>query len=277
MPDQAVTKKWPLLALVLILISAGLGYRFRLLEKPPSIEPPQTASPKVAEQQKSKMPEHGLATPPPAVTVVPIAEKVPDAITPESVNELIKKNTPFILVKADEPVRPGQSTGPIRTIYYSASPSYRAAQVRVNQDRHTDPNSKVPLVKPDSQRLTGTPVEWQRLKLPVQPNVTPEKFSKISPKQLSEAIKDSVDLQVIDLRPESPFPGDASPFPNALRWLPHEAIQNIPKLSKEKWVVLVGAGSEDARPIAFELFQKGYVLTAMLEGGYPAWANATDR
>ncbi|MDD5412885.1 MAG: hypothetical protein PHF31_16020 [Methylobacter sp.] len=105
----------------------------------------------------------------------------------------------------------------------------------------------------------------------------PTKPQPITPRQLSEAIKDNIDLQIIDFRPVTPGVSETTPFPQALRWMPHEALSNLPKLSKERWMVLIGIGSEDVQPIAFEFFQKGYVLTTFLDGGYPAWVNATDR
>jgi hypothetical protein len=105
----------------------------------------------------------------------------------------------------------------------------------------------------------------------------PTKPQSITPRQLSEAIKDDVDLQIIDFRPLTLGISEITPFPNALRWMPHEALDNLSKLSKEKWIVLIGMSSDVIQPLAFEFFQKGYVLTTVLDGGYPAWVNAADR
>jgi hypothetical protein len=271
MPDFAVTKKWPLLGLMALLM-LGLGYRF--LEKPITTETAMSAVHKLTDQQTKKPTKQ--ASPQPIASLVGV-EKVPEAITPEGIKALISDNKPYLLVNADDPNPQTQIQGPIRVIYYNLNPSYRSAQTRVNKDREIDPNDPTRAIKPVSQRLTGTPLEWKRLGLPFQPTPIFEQPLKISPKQLSESIKDNVDLQIIDLRPVTP--GDAAElsFPQVLRWMPHEVLTNVTKLSKEKWTVLVGIGNEDAQPIAFELSQKGYALTTVLEGGYPAWVNATDR
>ena len=125
------------------------------------------------------------------------------------------------------------------------------------------------VIKLNSQRLTGTPIEWQRLGLTFFKNPLPTAPQLITPRQLSEAIKDGADLQLIDLRPITPGVSEATPFPQAYRWMPHEIQSNVAKLSKEKWIVLMGYSNEGMQPMAFELFQRGYLLTAVLDGGYP--------
>ena len=239
---------------------------------------PQPKSQKPLEQQVAQTAKQLLPPPPQPLALTANTEKLPEAITPEGVKILIDDNKPHILINADDPNQQNQIQNPIRAIYYTLNPSYRTAQTRVTKDRQIDPNNPmVQAIRSDSQRLTGTPLEWKRLGLPLPPNSIPEQPLKITPKQLSEAIKDNVDLQIIDLRPVDPVGNTVSPFPNALRWMPREVLKNMSKLSKEKWTVLVGIAGEDAQPIAYELFQQGHVLTTVLEGGYPAWVNATDR
>jgi rhodanese-related sulfurtransferase len=132
-------------------------------------------------------------------------------------------------------------------------------------------------VKIHSQRLTGTPVEWQHLGLNFLNSPFHTQPQPITARQLSEAIKDNVDLQLIDIRSVTPGISEVSSFPQALHWMPHEVLNNLQKLSKEKWVVLIGYSNADTQPIAFELFQRGYLLTSFLDGGYPAWVVAVDR
>jgi len=214
----------------------------------------------------------------PETAQVPVTQNLPEEVTPEGVKELISSNTPFLLVNAEN-YNPESHSAPglTRLIYYTTTPSIRSAKKMTRQDRESNPTGFSDVIKQNSQRLIGTPIEWQRMGLIFSHNPIPMQPLKITPSQLSESIKDAVDLQIIDLRPVAPGLTDETPFPQALRWMPHEVLNNLPKLSKEKWTVLVGLSSEDEQPIAFELFQKGYVLTAVLEGGYPAWVSATGR
>lgn len=219
-----------------------------------------------------------METATPETIQTPISQHLPEEITPEGVKELMTGNTPFLLVNADDYDPNSRSElGPTRLIYYTPTPSVRAAKNLTRQDRDTKPTGFSDAIKQNSQRLIGTPIEWQRMGLIFPRNPIPMQTLKISAGQLSEAIKDRVDLQIIDLRPVVPGQSDESPFPQALRWMPHEVLTNLSKLSKEKWTVLVGFSSADEQPIAFELFRKGYVLSAFLEGGYPAWVSATGR
>lgn len=210
---------------------------------------------------------------------IPDAQQIPEEITPEGVVALIRENIPFILINADDTsFQIPSSPGPARLIYYTTTPSFRSAQKLATKDRQSKPTSFLDAIKLNSQRLIGTPVEWQRLELPFLDESFSTQPLLIKPRQLSEAIKDGVDLQVIDLRSVTPGVHEVSPFPQVLRWMPHEVLGNLSKLSKEKWIVLVGYSSnEGVQPIAWELFQKGYLLTTVLDGGYPAWVNATDR
>ena len=242
-----------LIVLVLLLLAIGVTI---FMQSEPDIKKPVTSE-----------------TPQP-----PVLQNLPEEITPEGVQELISSNTPYLLVNAgDYNPQSNLSPGLTRLIYYTTIPSIRSAKNLVRQDRQSKPTGSSDAIKQNSQRLIGTPVEWQRLGLIFSTNPITTQPQKITAIQLSESIKDAVDLQIIDLRPVIPGQTEVTPFPQALRWMPHEVLTNLPKLSKEKWTVLVGLSGEDEQPIAFELFQKGYVLTTVLEGGYPAWVSAIDR
>lgn len=205
-------------------------------------------------------------------------QQLPEEITPEAVVALVTEKMSFLLINADKPYPENlTSPGPTRLIYYTTTPSYRSAQHRMRQDRANKPTSLLDVIKSNSQRLTGSPMEWQRLNLNFLKSPYPTAAQTITPKQLSEAIKDGVDMQVIDLRPLQPGDNNLSPFPNALRWMPDQVLNNLDKLSKEKWTVLVGFNNHLTQFIAPELFNKGYLLTVVLDGGYPAWVAATDR
>jgi rhodanese-related sulfurtransferase len=268
MPDHKSPKTGSLLAVALLVLTGAGVMLYKTTE---TVVTDPVAKPASSGIKPTKPPAAPLGA---AIRNTP---QLPEAITPEGVKALTGGNTPYILVNADDPKQQVQSPGPVRLIYYTTTPSYRSAQKLLGQDRQTATIGVSDSLKAESQRLTGTPVEWQRLGLPITSNPQPTQAQTLTPKLLSEAIKDSVDLQIIDLRPVIPSETEASPFPNALRWMPHEVISNIPQLSKEKWIVLVGLASEDAKPIAFELFKNGFVLTTVLDGGYPAWVNAVDR
>jgi len=256
-----IKKGFLLIASILLLL--GFGFNFLSVNRLAPTVKPELIAKKVTQ---------------PEVTVISNVPQLPEAITPEGVGALSNGNTPYLLINADDSnFQHLTSPGPIRLIYYSTTPSFRSAQKLVRQDRQSKLTGMSDSTKLESQRLTGTPLEWQRLGLTFFKSPLPTKPQPITPRQLSEAIKDNVDLQIIDFRPTMPGVTEATPFPQALRWMPHEALNNLPKLSKEKWMVLIGIGSEDVQPIAFEYFQKGYVLTTVLDGGYPAWVNATDR
>jgi rhodanese-related sulfurtransferase len=209
------------------------------------------------------------------ITNVP---QLPEQISPEDIVALNNGNTPYLLVNADDPYpRTLSSLGPIRLIYYTKTPSFRSAQKRAKQDRQLISTGTTDSLKINSQRLTGTPLEWQHLGLNFLNSPFPKQPLPITALQLSEAIKDNVDLQLIDIRPITSEVSEVSTFPQALHWMPDEVLNNLPKLSKENWIVLIGYSNEDTQPIVFELFQRGYLLTSFLDGGYPAWVGAVDR
>jgi rhodanese-related sulfurtransferase len=252
--NQTLLHNWTL-RIVLILLLLAFGFYFVI-------------RPALNEQEVTKM----------ETAEIPDTQQIPEEITPEGVVALMRENIPFLLINADDTnFQIPSAPGPARLIYYTTTPSFRSAQELVTKDRQSKPTSFLDAIKLNSQRLTGTPLEWQRLDLTFLNEPIFTQPLLVSPRQLSEAIKDGVDLQVIDVRSVTPGVSEVSPFPQAFRWMPHEVLENLSKLSKEKWTVLIGYTSEDVQPIAWELFEKGYLLTAILDGGYPAWVNATDR
>lgn len=206
--------------------------------------------------------------------------RIPVEITPEAVLSLQSTGVAYLLVDAQQSQRQTVSAdSQIRLIYFTMEPSFRAAQEAVLRDRA----AVVP--RESSQRLTGTPAEWSGLGLNFPRGMNPKREhpTLISPKSLSEAIKDGVDLQIIDLRPTSlPTPASiaasaSNSLPGAVNLLPHQLDAEIPKLSKLRWIVLVDEGNRVAQPIAERMFQQGHTLICILEGGYPAWVSATNR
>ena len=195
-------------------------------------------------------------------------------ITPEALQAIVADDEPYLLIDAES----GGSQAPpplVRIVYYTHTPSFRAAQALALRNRNaTVGTGQV------SQRLTGTPAEWKRLGLPFDVDPLPALPLRIKPRTLSEAINDEVGLQILDVRP--PASGDAadelrSPFPEARRLMPHEIATELPKLSKLRWIVLVDDGQRAADPLADYIFKQGYPLVAILDGGYAAWTSATDR
>lgn len=210
---------------------------------------------------------------------IPATPALPEAISPAGVIELEKNNIPYILINADQ-YDPNvvSAPGPVRLIYYTLSPSNRSADERVKTDRRLKSHDMAMAMKPNSQRLTGTPTQWQQVGLKFNQPFMPTDAIEITPPQLAEALEVKTNLQIIDISPQSPDEAKInSSFPDAHHWLPHELFNNLDKLDKDRWVVLVGASENDARPLAFELFRKGFVLTSLLKGGYPAWIAYTGK
>lgn len=201
------------------------------------------------------------------------SERFPLEISPEGVRSLAAANIPFILINADGP-NGKQITA--RSIYYTSGPSSRPAQTVVAESRRTRAAASSEAISVTSQRLTGTPLDWQRLGLRFDRSPLPTQPGLLTPKQLAESIKDGVDLQIVDLR--APSAGaENSPFPQVLRLLPHQLEGEPSMLSKQRWIVLIDGGNRVAQPIAERLFRQGHLLTTVLQGGYPAWVEATDR
>jgi rhodanese-related sulfurtransferase len=203
-------------------------------------------------------------------------ESLPQEISPEGVQALSASDAPFFLIDADrENTKLEAQSSRVRPIYYVTTLSTRPAQNRVVQDRLIQ-NANSDGVNQLSQRLSGTPMDWQRLGLKIDLSRLQERPQLVSPKQLSEAIKDDVDLQIVDFRPLPPKP-EATPFPKALRIMPHLLAANLAVLSKQRWTVLIDDGNRVSQPLAEKLLQQGYLLTSILDGGYPAWVAATGK
>lgn len=213
-----------------------------------------------------------LAQASPGVTYGGKAPVSPNEISPEGVRALVESRQAFLLVDADTaPPLPGGKDGDIRRIYYTRGPSVRAALELMYRDRQVGNASGAV-----SQRLVGTPLDWQRASLPITPNPLPSRPLQMSPAQFAEAVKDGVDFQVVDLR--SSGPGNPGPsLPKSVRLMPHELVGKPAALSKERWIVLVDGNGQTAPPIAEQLFHQGYPLVAVLVGGYSAWAQFTGR
>lgn len=196
-------------------------------------------------------------------------------ISPEGVQQLAAKGVPYLLLNADRPDMSASPASGVRRIYYTLGPSSRAARQRVLQERQAGTGTAAAEEKLASQRLTGTPLDWQAAGLKLEHGL-PLRPLAIAPRQLGEALKDGVDLQLVDLRADRP--GRAEPsLPGAMRILPHQLEADSGLLAKRRWVVLVDAGDRVAAPVAEHLFAKGYSLIAVLDGGYPAWIDTTDR
>lgn len=220
-----------------------------------------------------------LATAPASWAAEFVSPSAPIEISPEGTQALLSTGKPFLLIDAE------QSGGVVagggaqtRVIYYTQGPSFRAAQTRAVQDRSTASDANRDAVNVASQRLTGTPLDWRRLGLKFSRDPLPLKALELTPRQLSEALKDGADLQIVDLRPTSDPAALVVPFtPEALRLMPHQVEAELPKLSKQRWLVFVDGGDGIGASIAQTSFGHGYVLATSLRGGYPAWTAATDR
>lgn len=95
-----------------------------------------------------------------------------------------------------------------------------------------------------------------------------------------KTIADEVGLQVLDVRNSRGAEDPErlrSPFPEARRLMPHEVANELPKLSKRRWLAFVDGGNHDAGPLASDAFKRDFPLVAILDGGYPAWVSAADR
>lgn len=200
-------------------------------------------------------------------------DKVDLEITPEGVLALKANGTPYLLVDADTDAAHTPASGPVRIIYYTRTPAFRSAQLLALRDRNAAPTAIEP-----SQRLTGTPLDWERLKLPIGQPFDQSDPIQLTPRQLSQAMRDGVDLQIIDLRP-SPV-GEAqgvAEFANALRILPGQLSAESKKFSQQRWIVVVDGAGGISRNAAGDLKKQGFRLASYLAGGYSAWISAKDR
>lgn len=197
-------------------------------------------------------------------------------ISPEEVQSLQRSGIGFVLINAEESSEKGRiGAGEIKRIYYTRTPSFRSAQSLAQKDRRDFQAGSLA----QSRYLSGTPLDWRSLSLPFGTDPVPSEPIEVSPRTLSEAIKDGVDLQVIDLRPVLPgvSPIALSSVPNTQRLLPHEVDSESAELSKLRWIVLIDDGDRIAKPLAERLFRRGYSLVTILQGGFPAWIRATDK
>lgn len=189
-----------------------------------------------------------------------------DRVSPEEFLVLARSGEPAVLVHLD-----GKNSIPpvdesVVRVYYTLTPSTRIAADAVLRDGASAARS---------YRLTGTPLDWEEMHIPL-----PERLAagpqSISPAVLASAIADEADLQLVDLR--GPASGaDAPSIGPARRLLPHEFDEALPQFSKRRWLVLVDDGHGAAEAWAHEAFSRGYRLVAVLQGGYPAWVAAPDR
>lgn len=194
-------------------------------------------------------------------------------ITPEGLMALQAAGTPHLLVDADADAAHVPAPGPVRIIYYTRSPAFRSALSLALRDRNANPAAEEP-----SQRLTGTPQEWVRLKLPFPQPVELAKPVALTPRQLSQALRDEVDVQILDVRPRAQgSAGDSAAFSNSLRVLPDQAMAESRSLSRQRWTIVVDQAGAIAPTLAEELRSSGFLLAGYLDGGYAAWAAATDR
>ncbi|MDR6842168.1 rhodanese-like domain-containing protein [Pseudoxanthomonas sacheonensis] len=193
-------------------------------------------------------------------------------ITPEGVLALKASGTPYLLVDADADSLHAPTSGPVRIIYYARTPAFRSAQLLALRDRNAAPMAVEP-----SQRLTGTPLEWERLKLPMGQPFDQNDPIPLTPRQLSQAMRDEVDLQIIDLRPSSGEQQGIVEFANSLRVLPDQLSAESKKLSQQRWTVVVDGAGGMSRNAAGELKRQGFRLATYLAGGYSAWVAAKDR
>lgn len=188
------------------------------------------SSPSTAQQKQEGSPLSNASSPHASDRV---SDFLPLDITLEGVLALQKEGVVLLeLINADKPPREAKTIpSEIRRIYYTTGISIRAARNAVLRDRQQQGNRIILSVQP-SQRLTGTPLDWKPLALPVDREAFSEKPRALTPRALSEAIKDGVDIQIVDLRPRPPLSPDASStqanapeffsFPQTLNLFPHQ-------------------------------------------------------
>lgn len=180
-------------------------------------------------------------------------------VSPAAAHDDVLAGRPILFIDAASESPPPQAE--VKRVYYTNSLSIRAATDAVRRDH----SQGLP-----AQRLTGTPLDWVERGLTFAPEL-PAKPAVITARALSEAIADEVDVQIVDLRGGANDVGTSSVSANALRLLPHEFEAALPELSRRRWLVLVDDGHGVASAFADLAFARGYVLVAVLEGGYPAW------
>lgn len=191
-------------------------------------------------------------------------------ISPTGLRELMDAAlVPFVLVDADaSPSQIKPESRQVRHIYYSRLPGVRAASESVLRDRRSAAGKGDP--RYFSQRLSGTPIEWQEHGIDVLLGVSLRAPVSLGLGRFIETIEDKVDMQIVDLRGEV-FSGTDTPVPGIRRLLPHEIDgARHGDLAKRRWIILLDDGNGAAQEIAQRLYVDGYRLVAFLEGGYPA-------
>lgn len=182
-------------------------------------------------------------------------------ISPAAAQDDVMAGRPILFIDAasESPLPPPQAD--LKRVYYSSSLSIRAATNAVRRDQNQGLTA---------QRLTGTPLDWAEHDLNFSLNLR-SKPSLVTANELAEAFADEVDVQIVDLRGASENVGTSSVSASALRLLPHEFEAALSEISRRRWLVLVDGGNGVANSLAQLASERGYVLVAVLEGGYPAW------
>lgn len=190
-------------------------------------------------------------------------------ITPEGVVELLKSGTLVRLVDIDRQGDPLALPAEARLIFYSPTPAFghaRAAALRARSQANRQ-----------GQRLTGTPIEWEALKLPAGEPLDPHAPIAIPSRLLAQALRDGADVVVLDVRGSANSPDSTQPFADARALLPDQVLARSDEFPKRGWVVVVDDGGALAPQLARSLMGKGLRLVGYLQGGYAAWVDATDR
>lgn len=187
-------------------------------------------------------------------------------ISPEEFIALANSGETVVLVNADEKGRKPRVEQGVTRVYYTLTPSARAAADAVLHDTASAARSYM---------LMGTPVDWEEMHIPLPERLASKPLS-ISAATLAQAIADEAGLQLVDLRGTAQDEHAPTIGP-ARRLLPHQFEAALPQFSKRRWLVLVDDGHGDADALAHEAFSGGHRLVAVLQGGYPAWVATPNR
>lgn len=148
-----------------------------------------------------------------------------------------------------------------KRVYYSTTLSVRAATVAAQRDRQAGKDARV---------LLGNDVQWASSRLPHIQGTERNGPVKISPAELAQALADSVDMQLVDIRARERF--DVATIANADWMLPHDFEADMERFSNRRWLLLIDQGDGVADALARAAFARGHVLVAVIDGGFPAWA-----
>lgn len=203
-------------------------------------------------------------------TLIYQPSKSASAISPESVRKESKLNTPLLFVDVTDSESKVTSTLPdprLKVVFFSRKPviqpARKAAQL-MTSNGHAE-----------SYWLGGTPLDWQRLELRLGTAIDFHVTQRLSAKELSAAIKDRDDLQIIDLRSSPDY--QEQHIPGSQNILPHKVEAALANLSKLRWIVLIDGDGRVAGPIADQVLRGGYHLVCILDGGYRAWVAEPDK